>query len=304
MSDIENKEIEIDLNDSKPVEIDIEAGKVVETVEAKDEAAAAAPVVSADEGIESLKRQIAARDAENVRIAAEARASEDRAKRADAEIVDTRAQVIANAIDAVEREADGAERDFIAAVERGDATAQAKAQRAMAGAEAKLLRLREGKQALEAQRRQPPEATRQVSSDPVEAMASTLSPASASWVRRHPECATDRRMNSKMIAAHHDAVAEGIALDSPEYFAHIESHLGIGRKAPPTAQAEPPKPREQAPTAAPVSRESPHASGRSSSPTRVTLSSAEREICDMNGWDYVQYAKDKLALIKAGKLGA
>lgn len=178
-----------------------------------------------------------------------------------------------------------------------------------------LKALEYGKANMEAAAKQP-----RAAADPVEATARAMeqgaSPKSATWIRSHPQYITNPRLNSKMIAAHHDALAEGHAADSPEYISSIEISLGLGKRddAPAVnkkgddgdveAAAAPTGGRRATPPpAAPPSR------GGSES-GRVTLTAAEREIAEMNFPDmkpneaYRAYAENKLALQKEGKLGA
>jgi hypothetical protein len=74
--------------------------------------------------------------------------------------------------------------------------------------------------------------------DPIEAFISGRASATQAWLRAHPEDARalalttvgqasvdDQRRSAKINAAHNDAVAEGFAPDTPEYFAHVEHFL-------------------------------------------------------------------------------
>jgi phage I-like protein len=141
----------------------------------------------------------------------------------------------------------------------------------------------------------------QAPSDPVEAFAALLSPKSADWVRRHPEYVRDAKLNRKMIAAHELAMADGVPVDSEDYFTAIEETLKIKPAAPQTETsdeyaAKVTQRRDAAPAAAPVSR------GGSSRTNVVRLSAAEREMAEMMGMKPEDYAKNKVALQKEGKL--
>jgi hypothetical protein len=156
----------------------------------------------------------------------------------------------------------------------------------------------------------PPSADQQV-----EAVASQLSPNAAAWVRGHPQYVTDTRLNAKLMSAHYAAAGEGLALDSPEYIAHVERTLGLGGQpaaAPRPGFVEERTPvadsRPKAPPAAPVSR----ANG-GSSPTRVTLNREQREAArdlfpdelqeDPTGRKSEQaYARNMLILKREGRL--
>jgi hypothetical protein len=177
-------------------------------------------------------------------------------------------------------------------MENGDYDSVVEIQSVMSDNAAKLMQLEQGKQALETTPRAP--APVFVPSDPVEALASQLTPRSASWVRSHPEYATDQRLNQKMLAAHQLTVADGISPDTDEYFSAVERVLGFGEERAPAPR------RQSAPPAAPVSRSG---SGTgSSNPNRVTLSGAEREMAELMNMTDKEYAQNKLALKRAGRL--
>lgn len=297
-----------------------------------------------DEGIESLRNQLAEerrrreeatkRASESYRREQEAdrraKSETERREQVETEAANTRLDLIMNAIDSVKQQGDSAERDYRLAMETADYAAAAKAQRAMANAESKLTQLDAAKSDLESTgKRQSPtegrvtrEETRQDDirvPDQVEVLAARLSPSSAAWVRSHPECVTDPVLNSEMIAAHNRAVRNGISVDSDGYFEFIESRLGIsGQSNIAVRQSEKtngaavhietpaPQPQRRPSVAAPVSRDIVSNSGSSSTPRTYTLTSAEREFCDLSDGDnenrYKDYAKSKLALAKEGKL--
>ena len=195
----------------------------------------------------------------------------------------------------------------------GDYGAAAKAQRSMAQSEAQLLQLKNGKAALEdrlASRttegrvddtRQPTQPV-VPPGDPVEALATRLTPKSAEWLRSHPTAAGQV---NKLTAAHQSAVElEGIAVESPEYFSYIEQRLGLGDKKPePRTQSKPSM------GSIPVSSSSSSGSSRSSGNV-MTLSPAEVEFAIINEPYLTRdkalevYARSKAQLIKEGKMNA
>jgi hypothetical protein len=74
--------------------------------------------------------------------------------------------------------------------------------------------------------------------DPIEAFISGRASATQAWLRAHPDDARalalttagqasveDTRRSAKINAAHNDAVAEGFAPDTPEYFSYVENFL-------------------------------------------------------------------------------
>jgi len=143
--------------------------------------------------------------------------------------------------------------------------------------------------------------------DPVETLASQLSPRSAAWVRSHPEFARNERLTQKMIAAHNFVTADGMQPDTDEYFETVERLLGVraptasveAAEAPMSAAAAPAQ-RRSSPAAAPVSRSGTGTGG--GGPNVVRLSADEREMAKMMNMTAEEYARNKLALIKDGKL--
>jgi len=153
-----------------------------------------------------------------------------RLHRAESQVVVSQIDTVESGIAQVQAEASQAEQDYARAFEAGDGPAMARAQRVMMRAETNLAKLTEAKQDLqEAAKRGPvQQQTRQQAqpaADPVERVASTLSPRSAAWIRSHPDCITDPKMNARMMAAHNLAIADDIPLDSDEYFERIEKGI-------------------------------------------------------------------------------
>lgn len=154
--------------------------------------------------------------------AAQARMEVDRARtQTSAANLDT----ITTALAASQTALDGAKRELRAALEAGDLDAQLEAQDKLTQARVDLRTYDEAKTTMEARAKTPSRP-----SDPVEAYVQGRSEKTAGWLRQHRDFVTDQRKNAKLNAAHHDAVAEGIAPDTPEYFTHVEQFVGI-RKA-------------------------------------------------------------------------
>jgi hypothetical protein len=285
--------LELDLGDDpKPAE-DI----IVERSEEKTPAAD--PV---EDTLEALKQQL--EEERKARQEAQRRASEaeQSAYAAQGEVQDTSLHLVSNAIDTVRQNNNILKANYREAMSSGDYDTAADIQAEMSANAAKLLQLEQGKQALENQPRQP--APKPYEADPVEALASQLSPRSADWVRRNPQYATDPRLYQKMIAAHNLAMADDIPADSDDYFEAIEDTLRMRRQDnsrdyDAMADAAKPTQRRSAPPAAPVSRSG---GGGGSKPNRVTLSAAEREMASMMGMTPEEYGRNKLTLQKEGKL--
>jgi len=263
------------------------------------EQAAAPHKDETEDALAALKAQL--EDEKARRVAAEQRAStlanSEHSARVEAQ--DSNYNLVVNAIGTLKQSQEALKSNYAAAMEAQDFAAAADYQVQMADTSAKLLQLEQGKQAME----QAPKPERQpVSTDPVEALASQLSPRSADWVRKNPQYATDSRLYTKMLAAHNIAVADGLVPDTDDYFAAVENTLGMGRPAAPAAAAqEDDSPMSAAakpsapPAAAPVSR-----GGESSN--RVRLSGEEIDMAKLMGMTPEEYAKNKVALQKEGKL--
>jgi hypothetical protein len=286
-------QLEIDLGDDPQPAEDI----IVEKSE--DKAAEPDPV---DNTLDTLKAQLD--EERKARQEAQRRASEAEysAYEAKGEVQDTSLHLVSNAIDTVLQNNNILKANYRDAMAMQDFDAAADIQSEMSSNAAKLLQLEQGKQALENQPRQPAPAP--YVSDPVEALASQLSPRSADWVRRNPQFATDPRLYQKMLAAHNLAMADDIPADSDDYFDAIEDTLRLRRQDnnrdyDAMADAAKPTQRRSAPPAAPVSRSG---GGGGSKPNRVTLTAAERDMADMMGMTPEEYGRNKLTLQKEGKM--
>lgn len=274
----------------KPVEeeVVVEETTTTEPTEVKE--------LTLDEGVDELKARLEAAEA-RARAAEEARhKAELEAHAARGTVQETNLHLVTNAIDTLRQSSEIAKANYKAAMANGDYDAAATYQEEMASHAAKLLQLEQGKQALESAPQ--PVAPVQRISDPVEAFASQLSPRSAEWVRKHPQYVTDPRLNQKMIAAHNMVLADGHAADTDGYFEAVEALLGVRKPAPDSAMSEAAQPtarRSTPPPAAPVSRET-----RGGNIVRLTAE--EREMASMMKMTPEEYAKNKMALKKEGRL--
>jgi hypothetical protein len=290
--------------DDAAAEVTVEAPKV----EPKAAPAVDKTVLTPDEGLKKLQKQLD--DEKSARIAAEnrARAADADAARAKNESHGTQLDLVKSAIASLTQANDALEEKYAAALAAQDYPGAAKAQREMSANEAKLNDLNRGKTAME----NAPKATPRVADDPVERIAQQLTPQSAAWVRSHPEYARDPAKYRKMVAAHEMAMADGFSVDTPEYFASVEDTLRIPSQrqeaivvdVDPTADAARPSTtrssRQTAPPSAPVSR-----SGNGTGATRanvITLTAEQVEIAKMMQMTPEEYAKQVVALKKEGKL--
>lgn len=170
-----------------------------------------------------------------------------------------------------------------------------------------------------------------VQGDPFERYIAGFEPAAQTWLRAHRECAPESvvingalvrtggkaDMNAKMMRGHYDALSQGYAPNSDDYFRVIEESTGYRQPVTtkPTTEemtttqtkTEQPKTKEARPSA-PPSREVPGSPPTGTSRT-VRLSREEQEAARFSfpnlepAKAYAEYAKNKVALDAEGKLG-
>lgn len=305
MSD-ENDDIVVDLDalDDKKDEKD----GLIEPPEPEPKPPVAkAPVIPPDDGVNKLKKQLA-----DEKLAKEAAERErDEAARgelaAKADSLDNKLHLVNQAITSVTQSSDAIEQKLADAHAAGDFQAVAKLQRELSANEVKLDRLQQGKLQLE---RTPKPVLREAAppSDPVEALATQMTPKSAAWVRAHPEFVHDKKKYKAMIRAHEDAMDDGETVDTPGYFASIEAKLGVGAdtgipegddSALSEAAVASTKGRQTSPASAPPSRTG---NGTGKRAETITISKEEAEMAANSGMTVQEWARAKIALKKEGKL--
>lgn len=277
---------------------------IVEGYAGAEEGSADATSVSPEDGMADLKRQLDDERARRAEAERQAHSAKLREHKANIDKRDADYQLVSNAAETLERDIEIMTSNQAEAMRRGDHLSAAKIQREVSEASAQVQQLKNGLRAMEEERRKPiAPPSPPPPSDPVEAFVSQLATEpSRKWVRDHPEYARDPRLTRKMIAAHELAVADGITPDTPQYFEAIEQTLRITPKAEPVEQpdassvaAKVSQRRDAAPAAAPVSRGTPRNNV-------VRLSVEEREMAEMMGMTPQQYASNKVALQKEGKI--
>ena len=290
-------EIEIDLN---------------QPVEGADKEKEAAPVVqkaapaekTSEEGIEELKSKLDAEKQARFEAQRQAQQAQQFAQRASVEVEDTNLHLVNSAIETVKQQSFLLEQQMARAYAAQDFAEVAKVQRAMTGAEVKLSQLEAGKEAMENRPKAQPVQPVSPSSDPVEDIARQVTPQSAQWLRQNKSSLAGPRAINKMFRAHEDAVDDGIPADTPEYFRFIESRLGIGSREHEveidvSTAASTPTQRRTPPPAAPVSRSG---TGNGSRSNVVRLTADERDMASSMGMSERDYALNKQALQREGKL--
>jgi hypothetical protein len=136
------------------------------------------------------------------------------------ELLQARRERAAFSLEAVDAEAARAAQSYQQAWDAGDAAAMAASQRDIAALEIR----RHNTQAV-AERL---DRTQPLPTDPVEAFAEGRSAQAQAWIRDHPQYVLDGRKAAKLAAGHNDAIAEGIAPDTADYFSHINNFVGEG----------------------------------------------------------------------------
>ena len=294
MSDKEDT-VEILLEDDKNISKD-------DTIDVRVDDNAKKRGMDPDEGINDLKLKLEQERSGRIEAERQARRATEVAVEAKNEVQDTNLHLVKNAIDTVKRNNDILKYNYSEAMAVGDYTKAAEIQEGMSMNTSKLMELERGRSHMEsAPKYEVPQQQRP--SDPVEALASQLSPRSADWVRRNPQCVTDPRMYQKMVAAHNLAMADGYQADSDDYFGFVEDTLRISKRVdvgeddPMSASAK--VTQRRSPPAAPVSRSG---TGTGSRPNVVRLTKAEAEIAKDLGMTEQDYARNKLLLQKEGRL--
>jgi len=240
--------------------------------------------VPLEKGIEELRAQL--QQAETARMEAERREREavERANKHSLDARDTQLQLVTSAIDDLKRQQAVWRQQKVEALAMGDYEKVAEIDEAVFEAKTNLKQLETYKYDMEnapAPRYEAPPA------DPVEMIASQLSPKSAAWVRAHPEFARDESKKQRMVKAHEFAVSNGYVADSDDYFEYVENLLGVRKQeeSPLSAAAAP---RRAAPVAAPVSR------GSSGAPKNgYRLTAAEKEAAAISGISEQEYIENK-----------
>ena len=222
--------------------------------------------------------------------------------------------LVNSALETVSRDGEILKAQLRAAKVAGDVDGEVEIQAAMADNFVRKQQLENGKQAMESRGRQP--VTPVSHADPVENFAAQLSPASADWIRAHPQCVTDPSLCEEMIMTHTLALRKGYKADTDDYFRFVERAMELeqhpreqqSRREPVkqreetvmSAASTPTRQRSAAPPAAPVSRSG---TANGERPGVIRLSAEERDIARMSGLTDQQYAINKAALTKDHRLG-
>lgn len=293
-------ELELDTDDKKKKEKEPE----IQVVKAEEEEKKPEKkVIEPDEGIADLRKQLEAE--KQARIEAEKRAQQAamQAYEAKTEAEDSNLHLVKNAISAIQAQNENLKAAYRDAMAANDYDKVAELQQAMSVNAVRLDQLEKGKSALESKpKTAPPEVPK--STDYIESLASQVSGPSANWLRKNRNNLNNERVIRRMFRAHEDAIDEGIISDTPQYFDFIEKRLGFvqpeeAQEIDAMADAAKVTQKRTAPPAAPVSRSG---TPNGTRPNTVRLTAEEREMAKMMKMTDQEYATNKLALIKEGKL--
>lgn len=231
--------------------------------------------------------------------------AENEAKKARTERDETRASAISGAIATNKAGLTAAKDRLVAAWNAGEFEKAAEIQAEMAEIAASLKLLERDKVAADAAAKAPQEKESVKSApaapgNPHEDYINQFSPRSQTWLRKHPECVSDKALNQRMIGMHNVLCSEGYIPDTDAYFAAMDERMGFAQKREPDQADDDGDDGEDvavrsAPPAAPT-RTTPATSPRR---MEVRLTAAERAAAEGMGMTLQAYAKAKLDLEKA-----
>lgn len=199
-----------------------------------------------DDVVQNLKRQVS--DAQKKIVATEEarRAESSGRQKAEGRLVASERQRFADnevAVDNViyshEQLLTSLEADLAAAIAANDSAAQAKVHRNITTAQTRLDVAKGQKAQIETIKKQGGPVVQPVVEDGEDARLAQYPPTTREWIKKHPQFLTDEAFKRKALALHTQAVdLEGIRLESPEYFEHIEKGLGLRRATPQRRRGE------------------------------------------------------------------
>ncbi len=309
MSDEENH-VDVTLEDPKEAQKDepevVVAEEKPEKVSKKSEKAE----IPAEEGIQELKKKLEIEKLARVDAEKRAQHAQDRVQKAYGEVTDANYQLVSNAIDTLKSRDEALKIAYKEAFSVGDVDKLAEVTEAIAINKQQLSELKKGEKAMKQQiedAKNAPQYAPPASGDIVDQLIASVapsSPKSAMWLQQNRDVIKTEKDVRKMYRAHEDAIDDGLAPDTDEYFSYIESRLGVRPQYTepqteatvdsPLSSASAPR-KSSPPPAAPVSR-------GGNRPNVVRLSREQADTARALGMSESEYAKNMLALQKEGKL--
>jgi hypothetical protein len=302
MSDKE-KDLEIVVDDAPEIEKRDDDVEIVVSGEQEGGSKPEASGSGSDDGIEELRRRL--EQERQARLEAEKRAYQagEQAFRAAAEVEDTQYHLVRSAFDSVRRDQDILRSNLREAMQVGDYDKAAEINESMSMNSIKLSQLEQGLVEMQSRAKAAPEQRQQQPaprpvSNQVDDLIQRVTPLSARWLQDNRDHLQDQRSLRIVARAHEDAIDMGIIPESSDYFALVESRLGIQKGAPQREEssyssAAAPVQRRTAPPAAPVSRGGRTAT-RSGAHTLTPLQAEAAKISGLTNREYYdQMVKEK-----------
>jgi hypothetical protein len=241
-----------------------------------------------EEMVEQLKAQMAEKDTEIASTRARAEAAEkERATAtskvtvAENDVIATRENAYVLALEKTQSDLDRAKQQLEDALAGGDTKAVVEAQEALSDAKYDVRRIKDEQKAFDGWKKQEEAKKAAAPKTPV------ISPAAKTWIDEHPQFETNKRYRAIAIAAHEEALENGVRADSKAYFDYINGALeesGLSGKSPRQA------PSTSQTTAAPASHDSSTSAPRRASDVRLTADEIEAaEMCNMTPGEYAKF---------------
>ena len=244
-------------------------------------------VVTPEESLEDLKKQIAderalREEAEKKALEASASAqkSEEKALTAQDVAVQNAEERLALALGSAEERIESLQKKYKEAYESGDADQLLKTTDELMEAKLDLRQLKANKVGFDKYKENLKNQPKPQQQD------DGISDKSKEWIKEHPEFNTNKTFRARAISAHYEAEAEGIALDSDEYFEFIEGRLGLKDKTNTDVKTQ-----DRSPGGAPPSRGPAISKGSNGGGRFIKLTPAQKEAAEICGMTEVEYAK-------------
>jgi hypothetical protein len=218
---------------------------------------------------------------------------------------------ITAAITSAEAEAEAVEARIAQLNAEGSFTEAAKAHRLLARAEARLESLTQRAAWIKDQRALAEQAAEQAQRRPTN-QGNGMSARQNAWIQAHPDFNRDARFTARVNAAHNLCIADGVAIDSDEYYERLDEVAGANgagtRKAPANddnTYANDDTPARRTAQPMPVTRRATDAGNRRDAPVRLSpeeRESADNTLPDIPVDDYVENGETKPGRYRLYKL--
>lgn len=269
----------------------------VPSVEREEKPDAEAGVTALQKQMADMQRASADREARLARERDEARREADEARTQASE---TEADLVQNGLAAAQSEEKAARAALKAARDTGDTDAEADAVGRLGRAAADIRDFERAAATIAERPKQEPRRTTEPQTDinaTIDAMQ--LLPAEKDWLRSHPDALSNPNQRLRLDAAYLDAMDERLVRGSAEYLEFMDKRLGYAK---PAAREDNRGEERTVVPAAPVSRDSRSVSGKTTVPTRIELSPAERQQARDMGITDTAYARGKQQMLQEKQL--